>query len=245
MTLWQLEWLRMARTGRWAIIAAVYAAFGAIGPLTVRYLPDILERFGESTIGLPEFTPADGITQYVANAQQLGLLAVAFVAAAALAIDTNTELSVFFRTRASVRKIITPRLAVSAAVAAAGFGLGAAIAYVGTGIMLEWLDIGPFLLGVALQCWYLVFAVTVVALMASLVRKTVITAFLSVGVLVLLGVLALIPQLAPWLPSDLLGALDQLIRGGDFEYWRAVIVTSVLVASLPVAAINRFEHREV
>lgn len=245
MTLWRLEWLRLARTGRWAIIAAVYAAFGAIGPLTVRYLPDILERFGETTVGLPEFTPPDGITQYVANAQQIGLLAVAFVAAAALAIDTNTELSVFFRTRASIREILTPRLVVNAGAGAIGFSLGAAIAYVGTGIMLEWLDIGPFLLGVALQCWYLVFAVTVVALAASLVRKTVATAFLSVATLIVLGILALIPQLAPWLPSELLGALDQLIRGGSFEYARSLVVTTLLILVLPVVAIRRFERREV
>jgi ABC-2 type transport system permease protein len=245
VTLWRLEWLRLSRTGRWAIIAAVYAAFGAIGPLTVRYLPDILERFGESTVGLPEFTPADGITQYVANAQQLGLLAVAFVAAAALAIDTNTELSVFFRTRASIRDIVTPRIVVNVGAAVAGFSLGAVIAYVGTGIMLEWLDIGPFLLGVALQGWYLVFAVTIVALMASLVRKTVATAFLSVAALIAFGVLALVPQLAPWLPSYLVGALDQLIRGGGFEYTRALAVTTLLIVVLPMLAIQRFSRREV
>ena len=126
-----------------------------------------------------------------------------------------------------------------------GFALGAAIAYVGTGIMLEWLDIGPFLLGVALQCWYLVFAVTVVALMASIVRKTVATAFLSVATLIVLGLLALIPQLAPWLPSELLGALDQLIRGGGFEYARALVVTTLLILALPVLAVRRFDRREV
>ncbi len=129
--------------------------------------------------------------------------------------------------------------------AAVAFVFGAVIAYVGTGILLDWVDLGTFAVGVALQCVYLVFAVAVVALMASLVRKVVTTALLSVGVLLLLGVLTLIPQLAPWLPSDLAGALDELIRGGDFAYWRSLVGTLVLIAALPAIAVVRLERREV
>ena len=245
MTLWRLEVVRLVRSLRWVILAAVYGFFGVLGPLIARFLPDIVERFEGTTAGLPELGPADGITQYVSSAQQFGLLAVAFVAAAALAIDTKPELSVFFRTRASIRDLVTPRLVVNAASAAVAFVFGAALAYVGTGLLLEWIDFGPFVVGVILQCVYLVFAVAVVALMASIVRKVVTTALLAMGVLLLLGVLTLLPPLAPWLPSDLAGALDQLIRGGEFEYWRSLIGTAVLIVALPAIAVVRLERREV
>lgn len=245
MTLWRLEVVRLFRSLRWIILAAVYGFFGILGPLTARFLPEILESFGESTAGLPEFGPPDGITQYVGNAQQLGILAVAFVAAAALAIDTKPELSVFFRTRAPMRDLVTPRLVVNAVAAGVAFTFGAVIAWVGTGVLLDWIDLGPFVVGVLLQCVYLAFAVAVVALMASIVRKVVTTALLSVGVLILLGVLTLITPIAPWLPSDLAGALDQLIRGGDFDYWRSLVGTLVLIAALPAIAVVRLERREV
>ncbi len=39
MTLWRLEWLRVWRTQRWAILLAVFGVFGFLGPLAVRYLP--------------------------------------------------------------------------------------------------------------------------------------------------------------------------------------------------------------
>ena len=245
MTLWRLEWLRLVRSYRWIILAAVFGFFGILGPLTARFLPDIVERFDDSGLGMPEMGPPDGITQYVGSAQQFGLIAIAFVAAAALAIDSNTELSVFFRTRASMRDLFTPRFVVNSIAGALAFTFGAAIAYVGTGVLLAWLDLGPFAIGVVLQCVYLVFAVAVVGLAGSIVRKTISTAVLAIGVLILLGILTVVPPIAPWLPSDLAGALDGLIRGGDFEYWRALSVTVVLIVVLPIIAINRLGHREV
>jgi ABC-2 type transport system permease protein len=245
VTLWRLELIRLFRSLRWVILVAVYGFFGVIGPLTARFLPDLIESIEGSTAGLPEFGPPDGITQFVGNAQQFGILAVAFVAAAALAIDSNVELAVFFRTRAPMRDLLPPRLVVNAAAAGIAFSLGALIAYIGTGILLDWIDLGPFIVGVVLQCVYLAFAVAIVGLMASLVRKVVTTALLSVAVLILLGVLTLVSPIAPWLPSNLAGAIDQLIRGGEFDFWRSLVVTVVLIASLSLLSIRRLDRREV
>jgi ABC-2 type transport system permease protein len=245
VTLWGLEVVRLFRSKRWLILAAVYGFFGLLGPLTARYLPDILERVDPEGPALPEFGPADGILQYVGNAQQLGILAVAFIAASALALDSNTELSVFFRTRASIPKLLTPRVVINAIAASVAFTFGALIAYVGTGVLLGWVDFVPFLIGVLLHCVYLAFAVVVVCLMASIVRKVVTTALLTLGALILFAVLTLIRPIARWLPSDLAGALDALIRGGDFVYWRSLAATVVLSAVILVVAMRRFEHREV
>ena len=46
MTLWRLEWARLVRTRRLVALLAVYLFFGALGPLTVRYLQQIVNRFG-------------------------------------------------------------------------------------------------------------------------------------------------------------------------------------------------------
>jgi ABC-2 type transport system permease protein len=245
VTLWRLEFARLFRSPRWLILLVVFGFFGLLGPLTARYLPWIVESVEGTTAGLPEFGPPDGIVQYIGNAQQLGILAVVFVASAALAIDANIELSVFFRTRAAMRDIITPRFVVSAAAASVAFVFGTVIAYVGTGILLDWIDVGPLVVGVLLQCVYLTFAVAVVASVASVVRKLVAVALVSVGVLILLAVLSLLSPVAPWLPSDLISALEGLIRGGEFEYWRSLGVTAALTVVLLVIAIRRLESREI
>ena len=246
MTLWKLEVLRLWRTQRWLILLAVFASFGVLGPLTARYLPDLLEALGEDAAGsLPPMTAVDGVTQYVGNAAQIGLLAVVFVAAAALAFDAKPEMAVFLRTRASVRDIVIPRIAVSAAASIVVFWFGMVIAYVLTGILLDWIDVGAVVVGAILFGLYLAFAVAVVALVASLVRSVPGVAMLSVGILIVLALLGLVPQIAPWLPSDLVGATDVLVRGGSFEFWRAAVITVALSIGFAAISIRRLEHREM
>lgn len=245
MSLWRLEWLRLVRTQRLAILGAVYGAFALLGPLFVRYLPELLDALGEEAAVLPEMTPPDAITQYVVNMQQIGLLVVAFVGAAALAIDADFEISVFFRSRTTVKEIVKTRFVMTSLAVSGAFVFGSVIAYVLTGILLEWLDVWPMVVGVLLQCVYLGFAVAVIALVASALRKTVAVALVSVGALVVLGLVSLVTPLAPWMPSDLLGALDRLIRGGHFEYWRAVITAVAATGLLLVLAVHRLDRREV
>ena len=247
MTLWRLESLRLWRTKRWLILVGVYGFFGLIGPLTARYLPEIIDRLGgaDAITGLPELTAEDGMTQYLGNAQQLGLLAVVFVAAAALAFDANKEMSIFLRTRASVASIMSPRYVVTAGAAAVSFLIGAAIAYLGTGLLLEWLDLGAVLIGSALQILYLVLAVVLTGLVSSFVRNVPGVALLALGILIVVGLLGLIPAISDWLPSELLGGLDILIRGGDFELWPAIVVTVALTAVMVWITLVRLEHREV
>lgn len=246
MNLWNLEFLRLWRTQRWLILFAVYGVFGLLGPLTARYLPDLIESIDESAVGsLPQMTPEDGITQYIGNAAQMGLLAVAFVGAAALAFDANTEMAIYLRTRATIQEIFTPRFVVTAAAAVAAFLFGMAIAYIGTGVLLEWLDIGSVVIGSLLHAIYLVFAVAVIGLVSSFIRKVPGVALLSVGLLILIALLALIPAVAPWLPSELVGAIDVLIRGGEFDFWRSLVMTILLTAGMFAFSVQRLKHREL
>jgi ABC-2 type transport system permease protein len=246
MSLWRLEVLRLWRTQRWLILLAVFVSFGLLGPLTARYLPDLLESLGEDALGsLPPMTEFDGVTQYVGNAAQIGLLAVVFVAAAALAFDAKPEMAIFLRTRSDVRDIVVPRYVVSFVASVVGFVIGMTIAYVLTGLLLGWLDVAAVAIGSALFGLYLAFAVAVVALVASLVRGVPAVAMLSVGVLVALALAGLVPQIAPYLPSELVGAADWLVRGGDFDFWRAVVATIGLTLAMLAISIRRLETREL
>ena len=78
MTLWRLEWLRLIRTKRWIALVGVFVFFGLLGPLTARYLGEIIDFAGGelegATIEFPPPVPADGMTQFVSNAMQIGTL---------------------------------------------------------------------------------------------------------------------------------------------------------------------------
>lgn len=246
MSLWSVEWLRLFRTHTVWILFGVFTFFGALGPLTARFLPEIVERFGVSgELAVPPPSPELAMSQYVGNALQIGLLAIAFVAASALAFDSKTEISVFYRTRATVTEIVTPRYVVIAVTAVASFLSGTATAFAVSTVLIGAPDLPATLAGSALIALYLVFAVALVGLMASLVASVPGAALLAVGTLIFLGIANLVPLVGPWLPSYLVGGFDALIAGGEFDYWRAVSLTIVWGTAAVWVAVIGLRRREV
>lgn len=248
MTLWRVELLRLWRTGRVWIILGIYVLFGVLGPLGARYLPEIIERFGGGIeVVVPEPTALDGMGQFASNAGQLGLLAVLAVAAAALAFDARPEWAAFLRTRAgSVRALVVPRVVASAAAATLGLTAGSVVAALLTGVLIAPVPGDALVWGIVLGALYLTFAVAVVALAASIARQTMGTVLLSVGVLLVLPVLQLLPVLEDWVPSRLLGATTELLAGGaPGDLLPAVAVTVLLVPALLLVAERRLARREL
>ncbi len=139
MNLWRLEWLRLVRTRRLAALVGVYVFFGFLGPLTARYLGEIIDRFGggEMEITVPDPVPADGIAQFASNASQIGILVAVAVAAGALTLEALPEMSIFLRTRvASSRTLLIPRLVVVTAAIAGAYLLGSAVAWYETVVLI-------------------------------------------------------------------------------------------------------------
>ena len=246
MSLWRLEALRLVRTHRVWILLGVFASFGVIGPLTARFLPEIIAAVGGGVeIAIPPPSPELAMAQYLGNALQIGILAVAFVAAAALAFDAKPEMAVYLRTRASIRQILTPRYVVNMAAAVASFIVGTAIAYVGTAVLIDAPGLVGTLVGSLLVGVYLVFLVALTGLAASLVRSVPGAALIAVGALILFGIVGLVPQIEPWLPSNLVGSFDALIAGEGFEYWRSLSSTIILSIGFVAGSIVLMERREM
>jgi ABC-2 type transport system permease protein len=246
MNLWRLEVLRLVRTYRVWILSGIFGFFAVLGPATAKYLPEIVDRLGGGVeIAVPPATPELAMAQYLGNALQIGLLAVAFVAASSLAFDANAEMATFLRTRTTVRKILEPRYLVNMVAAAGSFLVGSALAFVLSALLIDVPRIGGTVVGSFLVALYLCFAITLTGLFASLVRSVPGTALLTVGALIALGILGLIPVVRPWLPSDLVGGYDALIAGGEFIYWRAIASAAVLSLGAIAFTIYRMERREI
>jgi ABC-2 type transport system permease protein len=250
MNLWRLEWLRLVRTHRLLAIVGVYVFFGLTGPLTARYLAQILGRLGTDGIKVefPTPTPADGIDQFVGNAAQIGLLVVVLVASSALAFDARREMAVFIRTRVgNVRDILVPAYLVNTAGAVAGLVVGALAAWYETAVVLGSLPTGRMLLGIALEALFLAFAVAVVALAASVARSTVAAAGLTLAVLLGMGILGgLGGGLSRWLPTHLIAALTGLVRDvAPADYVPAIVVTVIATAAALVTAVALTARREL
>lgn len=248
MSLWKLEWLRMVRTKRWLAIFVVFVFFGIIGPLTARYMGEIVEQFGGGIeVSFPEPTPADGIMQYSGNVAQLGLLVLIMIAAGALTIESRYEMAVFLRTRVrSPYRLLLPRYTVVAGTGVGAFIAGTLLAWYETAILIGAPDVTSMFLGMLFFSVYLLFAIALVAFAGSALKNVLPTVIVTLVVLLLMPLIGLLPNVGDWLPSHLVGSLDGLVRGaaaGDFA--RAAMVTSAGTLALLYGTMRMLERREL
>lgn len=249
MTLWRLEVLRLLRTRRLFALVGVYLFFGLTGPLVARHLDRILGSVaGDIRVTAPPPTPAAGITQFTSNAQQVGLLVVLIVAAGALAFDAKPEIGTFFRTRVpSMRRLLVPRFAVVTAAAGGAFAVGALAAWYQTTVLLGGPRAPAMVAGIACTILYLAFAVATMAMATAVTRTTLTAVALSVTALLSLPVVGLLPGVAEWLPSHLVGALDAMVAGASTatDYLRAAAVAVLATVGLLAAAAHLLDRREI
>ena len=235
MTLWRLEWLRLTRTKRWLALAGIYVFFGFLGPLTARYLNEILDRVGGNLEGavieFPDPQPVGGLTQYGANVSQLGLLVAVIVTAAAVTVDSTPEMGVFIRTRVTrMWEVLKPRVIVSALAIVAAFVAGALIAWYESVVLIGPLPAADVVAGIAFGALYLVFVVTVVAAVAGKARTVLATVMSALVVLLVLPLAGVMSEIGMWLPSHLVGALDGIPSGTPpSDYLGSALVTLAVV----------------
>ncbi len=249
MTLWRLEILRLVRTRRLIAIVGVYLFFGFLGPLTARYISQILGALGTEGVRIefPEPVPADGIDQFISNTTQIALLVVVMVAASALAFDARREMAVFLRTRVrGAGAIVIPAYVVTSLAALVGLTVGSLAAWYETSVLLGPLPPARMLAGIAFGAVFLAFAVAVVAFVAALVRGTLGAAGGALAALLALALLSSAPRLARWLPTHLATAMGGLARGTPVTgYLPALAVTAVLTVGLVTGAIALAGRREL
>ncbi|WP_327002203.1 hypothetical protein OHA72_44855 [Dactylosporangium sp. NBC_01737] len=250
MSLWHLEWLRLTRTRRLVALLGVYVFFGLTGPLTARYLSEILGSLNTDgvRVELPDPTPADGIAQFAGNASQIGVLVVVLIAASALAFDARREMAVFLRTRITgVRAVIIPAYAVTTGAAVAALLLGTLAAWYETGVLLGPLPVARMLAGIGFGAVFLAFAVAAVALAAAAVVRGVLAAGgVTLAVLLAMAILGGIGGLGRWLPTTLAGAPAGLVDGtAPGFYLPATAVTVAGTAAALAGAIVLGGRREL
>jgi ABC-2 type transport system permease protein len=227
-----LEWLRLVRTKRWIALASVYVFFGLLGPLSARYLGEIVERFGGGVeVTFPPPVPADGMIQYVSNVSQIGLLVAVVVAAGSLAFDAKPEMGVFLRTRVPrLWDILVPRLVVSFLAVGASFVLGALAAWYETVVLIGSLPVGGTLAGIGYGSLYLALVVAVVAAAGSRSKNVLGAVLVTIVVLLVMPIVGIVEAIGKWLPSHLVGALAGIPSGmGIDDYLPAAFVTVVLI----------------
>jgi ABC-2 type transport system permease protein len=181
---WKLERLRMTRTPRAIALAGTYLFFGLLGPVTAKYLQDIVSRFQSGIqVILADPTPKEGIANYISQVSQTGLIVVIVITAGAFTVN--------------------------AAAAVTAYTLGTLAAWYETALLLGSPPARAMLAGLLCGAVYLIFAVSVAAAAASVTRSTLGTVGVALGILLALPLIGMAVPLHAWLPSTLVTALHR------------------------------------
>jgi ABC-2 type transport system permease protein len=248
MSTWRLEWLRMTRTPRAIALGGTYLFFGLLGPVTAKYLQQIVNRVQSGMqVIVADPTPKDGIANYISQISQTGLIVVIVITAGALTFDARRGLSTFLRTRTtSMWQLIAPRFTVNAAAAVAAYTLGTLAAWYETVLLLGPPPPGAMLAGLLCGSAYLIFAVSVATAAASVARSTPGTVGVALGALLVLPLLGMIGPLHTWLPSTLVTAPVALLTGSTpGDYLPSLVITLVSTSLLLATATFQLERRDV
>lgn len=248
VTVWRVERLRWWRSHRWVAVAVAFVVCGVAGPLLARYAGDLFAGAAGSGIRVvaPTPVPADGIAGFARSALQIGALVVVVTAASGLCVDARPALAVFYRTRTRrAADLVVPRVLLAVVVAMLGYLVGLAVAWYETVVLIGAPEVRGVLLGAGCALLYLLFLVAVTATCAAAGAGVPLAAGTGIGVLLLLPVLGAVSALAPWLPSRLTSAPDDLLHGAAFsEVARSVGVTAAVTVLLVGAAVGLSSRRQ-
>ncbi|HEY7131743.1 MAG TPA: ABC transporter permease subunit [Candidatus Limnocylindrales bacterium] len=243
------ELLEQWRTLRLPLVAIVFLLIGFLSPLLARFTPEILRAVGGGLINLelPPPSAGDAIDQLAKNLGQLGALIAILLAAGAVATEKDRGTAALLLTRPVGRAgFLVAKLVAIGITLAISTAVAVAAAWFYTLVLFEQLSPGGTV-AAAVMNWLALLAWAAITLLAStLTRSALAAAGIGFVALILIGILGIVPAIAPWLPTGLAAAARALWLGVPGpEAWTPIVGTLLLIAACLVLAWLAFRRQEL
>jgi ABC-2 type transport system ATP-binding protein len=242
------ELLEQWRTLRLPLTVAVFVLVGLSSPLLAYFTPEILKAVGGPIhIELPTPTAADSVGQLLKNLGQFGALTAIVLAMGAVATEKERGTAVLLLTHpASRAAFLAAKLVAIAATLAAGTIAAAAGAWFYTLVLFEALPVGGFAASAVVQ-WLQLVAIAAIAFLGStLTRSAVAAAGVAIAALIVVGIVSVIPTVAPYLPTGLGTVAAGLALGQPVEPVAGPIAAAIgLTLVLATSAWLSFRGQEL
>ncbi len=246
------ELLESWRTMRLPIVGGLFLLVGLTSPLLAKYLPEIVKAAAGDqipTIPIPTPVPADAVDQLWKNLAQFGAFAAIVLAMGSVATERDRGTAAFVLSKTVTRgTFLGAKVAGLGLVLALCVVLAVAVGWVYTAILFEPLPIGGWI-ALAVLAWLGLAAWAAVTFLASTVTgSTAAAAGVGFGALLVLSLVAAIPNVGQFLPGGLAGPAIALAAGAPVAFGDAVIPavsTVVLIAVAVGAAMWSFRRQEI
>jgi ABC-2 type transport system permease protein len=255
MILLRKELLESWRTLRIPIVAGLFLFVGLSSPLLARYMAEIIRLAGGEQLGVIEIPPptvADAVDQLLKNLVQFGALAAILLAMGAVATERERGTAAFVLAKPVTRgAFLAAKLVALAVVLAGATILAVAVGWLYTAILFEPLAVTGWVWLAALT-WLGLYAYAVITFLASAVTGSSIAAA-GIGFLALLvlSIVAAIPNIGRFVPAALGGPAHRLAIGaatpGDLggDLFVPIVASVALIAVAMAAARWSFGRQEL
>jgi len=248
-TLLRKELLEQWRTLRLPIVAIVFVLIGLSSPVLARFTPELLQAVGGNLIPivLPTPTAADAVAQLAKNLTQLGALVAILLAAGSVAAEKERGTAALLLVRPVSRAgFLVAKLAAIGVTLAVSTALAVAGAWFYTLVLFEPLPIAGTVAAGIVDWLFLMAWVAITFLGSTLTRSSLAAAGLGIVALIGIGILSIVPALATWLPTGLIGVANALALGVPGpEAWPPIVGTVLFIAACTGLAWLSFRRQEL
>jgi ABC-2 type transport system permease protein len=209
------------RTSRLISVAVVFIFFGILGPLTDRYMKEILDAAGAQAGGMTFTVPgpslAGDLTQIIKNLSQFGIICALLLAMGSVAWEKERGTAGMIMTKpASRAAFLGAKLVAISVNLLLAVVLGCGLAYLYTAILYPTVFGAGGYVAMCALLWLTLVIFTAITLFGSTVTRSAIAAAgIGFVAFLILGILASIPVIGPWSPLGLLDPAQKLALGLD------------------------------
>ncbi len=234
-TLLAKEMREQLRTGRLVAVAAVFVLFGIIGPLTDRYMKELLNALGEQgggiTITVPPPSLQGAADQILKNLSQFGVVCALLLAMGSVAWEKERGTAGMILTKpASRAAFLAAKLAAISATLLAGIALGCGLAYLYTLILYpEAFGLVGYVAMALLLWWMLVVYAAITMLGSTLTRSAAAAAGIGLVAMLVTGALASLPGIGPYMPISMSAVASHLVMGTDPGWVAGPLLFNILL----------------
>lgn len=243
------EMLEQWRSYRLLIVAVVLVLFGLASPVLAKLTPEIIRLVpgGEELAPLmPQPTVADAVGQYTKNLVQFGIILAILTAMGVVAQEKDKGTAALILSKPMPRSaFLAAKFAALSLTFLVSIALAGAGAYYYTLLLFEPLDVAGWLALNGLMLLYLLMYVALTLLASTVSRSQMVAAGLAFGFLLLLEIPGVVPGLARYLPSAVLGLGSALALGGAGSAWAAIAVSLALIIASLLASWLILERQEL
>lgn len=257
MTVWLVlyakEMMELWRSRKWIWVPLVFVLLGVSQPVTTYYLPDILQAAGSlpegTVIEIPKPTGAAVLAQTLSQYGMLGVLILILSVMGVVSAERASGAAGLVLVKpVSFASYITAKWAASITIGVVSFAAGYASSWYYTELLIGSVEPVRFLQSMLLYGLWLAFVVTVAVTFSSIMNGSGAIAFLSVGLVALLSVLAgVFRHYMGWSPGTLSGHAAAVLNDGTAGSGLplAMAVTIAAVAAMLWLAVRLLGRKEL